>query len=523
MKRSRFLLLVLIFTLLIFAILIQPSGTKIVIADDEDVSAELVPSSVQVSVSEKAETTLIVTNNTEDEISDVQISYYPDDIVEIEFQMEGKDVIAAHETAGIILNISRVKEDLIKDSVYIKLEYSTATTDDNSGTGGLLIKPLEVTGLGKYKESKSLEISSEMANSSLVENTPGQIFLTVKNTSNEPIEIKEFNLYNDPVLELVPKEALPVILAPFDEKIFEIDVSISPNAVIQSGDYFIGINVNVETMQSHQTLVAATKQKVQLGVFGESTLLAILEIPSLLVLPGFLITMIFVSLWKLKPGKWKTFGATSPEFWLIAISLSLGIIFLYPVLTTLLVKMKLLGSPHNLLKGHNVMDIAILWIFSILIGTVAYLIAITANNSYLRMKEAQKFNGRENELGLLKKLIKNQMSFFCKRASVKLNDEEKKGFLIQYVKNDKTAILCPYIGISWLSDTAKDKDLITRLLESNNLDDMKKLLALLKRGKRRNEISVRWEVDDYLRKCVQIGEIVELKEEDDELSLLIII
>ena len=296
------------------------------------------------------------------------------------------------------------------------------------------------------------------------------------------------------------------------------------NASIQPGEYFVTFNTTATTRNSQQAIVSTATQKIKLGILGESAILTLLGVPSLLVLPGFLVTVTFISLWKLKPAKKIVFNVKEPEFWLIAISLSLIMILIYPPITALLTKWQLITGPRNYLAGYGVVDIVILWIVSILIGLVFYLLAFLVDNAIQRWKESMKFNGQESEIGLLNKLIYNKHSFICPIVEVKSKDYDKQGYLIEFkeVEKGKKAIICPLIGIEWLDIVETQKEEIVKLLNSKSFDEMKLLFELLKQAINHKNLALSWVQDDYLQKILCISDVTELKNLDNEGFILII-
>jgi hypothetical protein len=147
---------------------------------------------------------------------------------------------------------------------------------------------------------------------------------------------------------------------------------------------------------------AITQGKVTIGVPGVSDAMQFLGIPSLLLLPGALMILTFITVlprFTLRPPiDWK-----NPSLLVAAVLLSFAAGYLYPCVTKYW-----LGTERNYLRGYDMSDVGYLWIGSIAIAAVvaaaAGVVTLAARASYRWWKS---FNEpQENDLALatLKKL-----------------------------------------------------------------------------------------------------------------------
>ena len=114
------------------------------------------------------------------------------------------------------------------------------------------------------------------------------------------------------------------------------------------------------------------QQQFEVGILGESDLLTALGLPSFLILPGFLMIVTFQMLRKRGSGELLVLkNATNPHLWIGAITLSGVMAFVYPYATTL---RWLGGVSRNYLIGYGLGDIVRVWLGSIFIGMLAWLL-----------------------------------------------------------------------------------------------------------------------------------------------------
>lgn len=124
--------------------------------------------------------------------------------------------------------------------------------------------------------------------------------------------------------------------------------------------------------------VTVATHEVEVGVLGESDVLLALAVPSFLLLPGFLVLVVFGLFWEWLGGKAGIWAdPKSPRFWVAAITLSVGMAALYP----------LVG--HDYLQGYGARDVAKIWMASLLLGAAGAAAATLAVRAWERRQAAE--------------------------------------------------------------------------------------------------------------------------------------
>jgi hypothetical protein len=165
------------------------------------------------------------------------------------------------------------------------------------------------------------------------------------------------------VIDLPPN----MTLAPQQSR--AVPITVTAGNAVQPGKHLLLFEIDLEQVKYGyawtETLIAT--QAFTIGILGESEILTAIGVPSFLLLPGFLIVVSFRMLWTGVPPKRRLdLDPKSADFWLIAILLSLGAAFLYPLLTGWL------GQPRNYLEGYGLRDIVNVWFGSVGLERFSY-------------------------------------------------------------------------------------------------------------------------------------------------------
>jgi hypothetical protein len=138
------------------------------------------------------------------------------------------------------------------------------------------------------------------------------------------------------------------------------------------GTYALLVGFNVRSLNPTGAWEPMTAQgKVTIGIPGLSDALQFLGIPSLLLLPGALVILTFLTMLPWLTGlpqvDWK-----KPALLLLAVLLSFAAAYLYPWVTG-----RWLGLARDYLRGYELRDVVYVWAGSMVVGVVAALVVIS--------------------------------------------------------------------------------------------------------------------------------------------------
>lgn len=286
-------------------------------------------------------------------------------------------------------------------------------------------------------------------------------------------------------------------LAPFATLVVPFDISVKQRAPIGEWLILARVAVSRDVDADGRDAIAAVESKIKVGVPGVSEVLQVLDLPSLLLIPGALV----LATWSLllgatKPGwlEWK-----SSSFWVIAITLSIAVF----------VGLRWSGIGTDYLVAFNVADAAWLWIGCVVgaaVVGVLYLAGRWAVLRYIAWQAEQERRRREplpgdQPIDILRKLRRANEPFYLASYSRGPAGNEQQIFRLG---------LAPAEGATWavprmlLTLKAKHKEAadLAKAIEAANNDPrtgFPVLLAALEQGLQKDWISLDWETAELTR------------------------
>jgi hypothetical protein len=483
-------------------------GRMPALAADAEVSVQVFPATLVIPALDSIKALLVIQNPTTDQLANIEISYFPQDKISIEIVAPATAAIPAGSAATWELKVRRNSGILTTANVFLVIQYEREPAGAAAPIPDVKVVPLVVTATGKAPDKSLLAASTKMTDATVMEKHPGLAYLVLQNTTGEPLSIDLVEAKADPALVVTKNYALPVVLGPFDQIAIPYNIELRQNSSIQPGKILILFNVTAHAEESQQQVLAAAIQEVNVGVLGENSLLTLLGVPSLLVLPGFLMVATFLMLWRLKYGSAKI-EAKSADFWLIAITLSILAAVGYPPLTSLLTRLGLMEQPRNILTGYGLVDILALWIASIILAALVFLgtWAIRDRIAKNKAKElaAKTPDAKDTEYTILVKLARQGLGAVCGRVKViTTSDETLQGFLLKpWSEKPDDVWIGPAIKLVWKTTEDAFKDPIKALLGGTTAPELKKLAELLLQGKDKY-LTMEWSTDSSLKKPRQV-------------------
>jgi hypothetical protein len=278
----------------------------------------------------------------------------------------------------------------------------------------------------------------------------------------------------------------------------EVDVysfSIETEERVQPGKYLLLFEVAFEWEQAGLSRKgnAVATQEVEVGVFGVSEILAVLGAPSFLVLPGFLMLITWRLLNRLLRKDVKLqLQVKTPEFWLVAITLSLVAAFVYPIITDFF------GQPRNYLEGYGLRDVTYVW-FAVILLTILFYIIVSIYERIVQLYKQRKkgrfvYSMDDEPLDVLRKLHRRKLGLWLKCAEAEIEGETQRVYVLEPLKGKEDRIwIGPPITVEWTE--GKGTDLKREVQKQIDWDSSPARLAeTLAKGEGMGIISsIRWE------------------------------
>ena len=461
-----------------FAAVLLLLGLSDISAASEQLKLSFYPESMALLPEEMTIGIVIVENNTKEPIKDMHISTFSEVGVKVTATAPNVQILPPNGSVPWTIQLTRQKTGFSEGDVFFRLDYKRITGQTNEDLiPGVVVGKLAV----KERPVATVDLSS-IANlhvdsniDKLVEKRPGKMFVSVSNKSSGNITILEFRTqYPDFVSVDEIKLARPIVLRPYNTHVFSLTVALRNK--VQPGKHYIFIEADIawqQNGQSYEATLTHAKEFVA-TVLGESDIIQVFKIPSLLFLPGFLILTMFLWLWKFSPKTPDLMKASDPEFWMFSVLLSFITAGLYPAVTYLL------GEQRNFIEAYGFKDIAYIWVFSLALATFAWaLIALAI--SLIRRHKRQKileitFFTKTSKSDTLRILARNKMGLILERGNV------NGRILYKLQRAEKGQVefwASPAIQITWNHNVKLDDSERLKLYDLlKNWNDFQSILAL---------------------------------------------
>jgi hypothetical protein len=374
----------------------------------------------------------------------------------------------------------------IKPQVMFWADYQGKAADKLSRTSATQALGLSV---GAVPDQDDIELTTSTSFTSLQENSTGRILLTIDNKTGEKLDFTVSNPVQPDYIKMENEGDAKISVPPQSTatKAFKI----SADEEVKPGKYPGVFEVSAETGCSIP-IRRSISYEVTLEVLGQSELLTLFGIPSLLFLPGYLMLALWLFLWRFKALRitWLVkagssdeffFGLKDAEFWLLGITISLLLYFS---------RMPLLFIEN--VQAYSLTDIATLWIASLTISLVTYLVLLKINRWRLRVAAetlaATTLTRADSVISALEKIILRKWDIRNSRPvrSKPGVTPERKGFLLWRAEEADSTWLMPQIIVSGKRDDIGDVDPAEQGIDSATLRDRIEQVAKI------SGVQVRW-------------------------------
>lgn len=470
------------------------------------ITAEVIPSSLELPISGSASTTLVLRNPTESKVIVEQIVPTAFSGIKVTVDPPGKKVLSPKSVSIWTVKINRATDGILSGNLTLRIHYAF-TEVNNKKTNDVLIINIPVSSQEQEDVSQVMAVTLHSALSEINDFRPGYIYLKVQNKSDASIEISDVVVSERPeFIEIRPSlNSTPIpqdeSRLPYDKLIHLsvgeskiLPIYVSAGGQVRPGKHLLLFNVffNRKINGQEQTGSMAVEHEINVQVFGEEEVTgAITSVTSFLFIPGFLMIIVSGMAWKVLvpspmkdkfPFSIKTTTIADPRFWVTMITLSLLMAWkVYPALSGLFLAV----GRRDYLYGYGFQDIIWMWLFSVLIGvffTIVFATIFRFNleiRTYIReVKLEKEYNQSDNPLTIIEKMVNhkyNEIPFI----EATHTEASTKGFLIEPLReNKKTYWVSPRVIIWWHTNADKLRDKFAEIIdaEGTQLSDLQEIL-----------------------------------------------
>jgi len=399
------------------------------------------------------------------------------------------------------VKLAQMKDRLVPGTVQFRVNYKRPANGQPGGSvDRVAFASLAVQSLKPEAAQQVASVAVVTSLTMLNEQQPGQVYLIVTNTSDFQLQINRLilkgpdfitqdaqgfrevsnsqqqpNTCNNMANEsrnAVPTN--PLSIPPRQAITIAIDVSTS--CPVQPGNQLLVFEIGIQWQDGGllQAGDLVAHQAVQVGVLGSSEILTLLGIPSFLFLPGFLALITVRLLWQLntkKPAEDYPLKTLSPEFGLIAISLSGIAAFVYPLVTG-----------RSYLVRYDLIDIVDIWLASVGLAIVGYFLVGACFNLWKRYRNwyIQRRTPSESDspITILYKLDRQGLDIQRNYLNLKVEGESPHAYLLQRANEQEKLWVSPTIVVQWKDGISQElQDEVTSRIKKGNARLLADLLS----------------------------------------------
>jgi hypothetical protein len=298
---------------------------------------------------------------------------------------------------------------------------------------------------------------------------PGTVYLLLKNQRDLAVQVTNLQWFGPGFIELraasadcaadtaAAAQSVSRRLGPYEQVV--LPTLVCPGEQVVPGKYTLLATASV-TADGAQLAVLSASQDIQVGVLGESELLNLLGVPSLLLLPGFLLIITWRILGSLRGASAEGGFELKPkeaDFWAVAIAMSLAFAFLYPWVTEQILP----EGRRDYLVAYGMRDLVYVYSAAIGLGIFTYgcwrLIAML-KSSYNSWQLARCVPlESDSTIAVLEKLVRAKSEIELPLVHLKGTGSDQELFELTPWAIGETVWLAPPIQLV-LNDLSADRD-----------------------------------------------------------------
>ncbi|HYN50826.1 MAG TPA: hypothetical protein VES62_07855 [Thermoleophilaceae bacterium] len=345
---------------------------------------------------------------------------------------------------------------------------------------------------------KLAEVTLKSSLTALSHERPGAVFVTVANTSKESIERISFEHWEPATMALeadVLKNPDHRPLGPGESRTYELKAT-ADGAVVPGKGLIV---VQVETASDSRTTTYVVTQEVELGVFGESEFMKAAGIPLFILVPGYIIVVLWAVLWKVvfPTSPLFGYGATELRVWIAAVPLSLLAVALYPIVTGLPFIWRAVNGPRNVLGAYGLLDIGLVWTTAIAVTMLAIGFTWVVLTGYREcQRRRNELQPDDDVLKALRKLARMDLPLDLPRVMEREGNPDQYAFIVahEFPGSDTDVVVIPPMDIVVPPDAGPAASENRTAIEDELVQsgDPERLAQLIVEGGRLNTIRTRW-------------------------------
>lgn len=396
-------------------------------AEAPKVEVEVYPPSVQfVDGGDDQQVLVILRNRSKEVVREAQLRLLSPPSVRVSVTGPAQSTIPSGGVASWVLILSQTEGELTSGPLPIQIDYQWQANAKDPPTSHIALTSLAIKAPDLVNADQVVGVEVKTTLESLNEQTPALVHLILSNKKNVPINATVRPVWPDFLTSKdKPAPVVPVLLPARETRVATYKVRARER--VQSGKHLLVFVITFKwgAPNHEQARSLVVSQTITVGVLGESHLLILLGLPTLLFLPGFLILSAIRLYWrknllglksKHDPAEFFV-EPNTPEFWMFAIFISGVVIGLYS-----------LYQP-DILGSYGLRDLIWLYVISfVFIGSMGYVLVLLARWAYMARLT---LSPSDSECMVLRKLGRRGLKVGLEQVNMTINGAGQHVFLLE--------------------------------------------------------------------------------------------
>lgn len=446
-------------------------------------------------------------------------------LLKVEGQLPSRASVIVSNPAAVNSSVARVGPSRKGGNLWI----ITATA--NAGFSGdatalvmlhggpqVVAVPLPIKAKAKTGVEAQIAATLSLESETLLDGLDTPLLVKVSNLSDQPMTV-DLQLVLSSFITAKQGDWRQRVIPPRSTSIVPIILSTDSkgNSAVVSGKHEVAVVVTAQHAGSEpwsgQAIASTT---VSVGIPGLEAVQGVLQVPSFLLLPGFLLVAAYMLVSRFvsqcRTTETEKDGILSLGWsaghWVVAITLSIGLIGAYPHLMRMW-----LGAPRSILYGFDLGDVIRVWVLSLLLGGLGALLAAGARTAYAKWRARSALSLGLAPLDLLNRLA---LRNFSATLTFVVRDDDSKLYALPYEASDGQAWVASAIKVTVLDAARLDRARLSTVRRDGNAEEIRRFLQSAVSNRL---VSLEWGVSGNVRGIGQVPE-PELAETEGPESII---
>lgn len=455
------------------------SSSSVIGADGSEIQLRLVPDTVLLAPGESAQILVTVRNPYTDTLHDLHLSTFSNMDIVLP-PVHTATILQSDSTLAWTVNITRPSLAMQTGEVYFRLDYAYTQDGMRQANTDCVVSVLHIQERIPKTAEQVATVHIETALETVQEDAPETIYLIVHNNAAPRLEVTRI-VTQIPSFLSINVSAPKTTLNWGETQIFTVSLKSLPRIAPKIGKHLLLFQVHLawQDAGTPRSGILLASQPFEVGISGMTgAILTLVGVPVFGLLPGAIMLITFVFLWKrISPKTSCSLDVNLPESTVVAITLSLIVYIVYRW-----------GIGRDYLLAYGLYDVYLVWFTSLMTAGVAWGIYHLWSG---QRKRTRFFTEKDAPLKVLEKLQRNHQTLPTSQARIGQEETAQQCFVVFCNPDNPAQIwVAPPIRYTFAAELdSAQREKIRSVLESK---DVKHIHATLKQAHKKQLVRLEW-------------------------------